>query len=148
MASDDDAVQDREWHRLHDQITELLDRYGKKNAFGKGDYWLVDDNWGWKRHQLEFQNLDLFRAVVIKSLQSLLADFPEWDITVRVDVIGKEKMWPGMGLVISHDEIIDDLKREFLPPEFRTLLYDGARPPKKIDLSDKGYIFRRVLKQD
>lgn len=63
---------------------------------------------------------------IVKSLQALLADYPEWEITVRVDVPGKEKSWPGMGPIIACDEIIDELRREYLPPEFRTFIYDGG----------------------
>ena len=113
---------------LHDQITRTLNQYGVKNAFGKGDYWLLDDNWGWERQQVEVQNLNLLRPHVIKELQTLLAKYPNWDITVRVDVPGKEKIWPGMCVIIYHDEIIDELQREFFPEEFRNMTYEGGRP--------------------
>lgn len=141
------SVQDKDWQVLHDRITATLNRFGKKDAFGKGDYWLVDDNWGWELHQLEFQNLELLRPQVIKSLQALLADFPRWEISVRVDAIGKEKEWPNMGLMVSGDEIIDGLQRQHLPPEVR-FVYEGSKPPKTIDPNDKRDIFRRALKQE
>lgn len=123
MASDKEAIQEAEWSRLHDLITETLNRFGHKDAFGKGDYWLLDDNWGWYRHQLEVPNLDLLKPHVIKALQALLANYPNWDITVRVDVPGKEKIWPGMGIIIYPDEIVDELQRDFLPQEFRNFHY-------------------------
>jgi hypothetical protein len=78
-------------------------------------------------HQLEFQNLALFYPTCIKALQALLIDFPDWEITVRVDVPGTEKKWPGMGIIIASDEIIDELQRDYLPPEFRDLKYEGSR---------------------
>jgi hypothetical protein len=40
MNIDDNAIQEREWQLLHDQVTAVLDRFGQKNAFRKGDYWL------------------------------------------------------------------------------------------------------------
>lgn len=123
MSSENELVQEAEWSRLHNLITEALDQFGKKNAFREGDYWLLDDNWGWRRHQLEVQNLELLRPHVIKALQALLADFPNWDMTVRVDVPGKEKVWPGMGVIIYPDQIVDELQRDFLPPEFRGIHY-------------------------
>jgi hypothetical protein len=123
VMTDKRAVQEAEWQVLHDRVTETLDRFGKKNAFGEGDYWLVDDNWGWRRHQVEVQNLNLLRPSVIKALQTLLADCPNWDITVRVDVPGKENEWPGMGLIVYRDEIVDELRRDFLPDEFRGIAY-------------------------
>ena len=123
MSNEDEVVQEAEWSRLFNLITEALDQFGKKNAFREGDYWLLDDNWGWRRHQLEVQNLELLRPHVIKRLQALLIDFPNWDMTVRVDVPGKEKVWPGMGVIIYPSEIVDELKRDFLPPEFRNIRY-------------------------
>jgi hypothetical protein len=90
---------------------------------------LLDENWGWNRQQLEFQNLALLEPRIIHSLRALLVDYPDWDITVRIDVPGTEGKWPGMGLLISHTEIIDDLHREYFPPEFRDFLYEGSRKP-------------------
>ena len=127
MSTEELTQQDKEWLILHDRITETLDRFGQKNAFGRGDYWLLDDNLGLHRMELEFQNLSLFQPHIIKSLQALLVDYPDWEITVRVDVPGKEKSWPGMGLIVACDEIIDQLQRDYLPPEFRNFTYEGGQ---------------------
>src|SRR5437879_6094530 len=129
MTSDLDARQEAEWRVLHDRITETLGRFGKKDAFGKGDYWLLDDNWGTWRQEIEAQNLNLLQPHIVKLLQALLADYPDWEITVRVDVLGKENVWPGMGLVIHDDGIIDDLRREFLPEEFHNIVYESTKRP-------------------
>lgn len=121
--ADASAQQEDEWQRLHDLITQTVDRYGIKDAVGEGDYWLYDDNLGWYRHQLEFQNLGLFRPEVVKSIQVLLADFPDWDITIRVASPNLDKSAPGMGLVVSCDKIDDELQRQYLPEEFRNYVY-------------------------
>src|SRR5262245_57490817 len=110
--------QERDWQVLHDRIDGLLQNYGRKNAFREGDYWLLDENWGRHRQELEIQNLDLFRPTIVKSLQALLSDYPTWYITAQVDVPGKEDTWPGMGIIIHPNEIVDELKREFLPTAF------------------------------
>jgi hypothetical protein len=120
-----DTNREREWQILHDRITELLDRYGRKNAFGEGDYWLLDDHLGPRRQELEIQNLNLFRPHIVKLLQALLADFPDWHITAQVDVRGKEGIWPGMGIVIYPNEVVDELQRDFLPEEFRNIEYNS-----------------------
>jgi hypothetical protein len=49
--------------------------------------------------------------------------YPDWYITIRVAVPGKEKIWPGMGLIIYSDEVIDELRRDFLPAEFRDVFF-------------------------
>lgn len=146
MPNDADLTQENEWQILHDRITETLNRFGKGDALGKGDYLLVDDNWGPQWHQLEFQNLYLLQPAVINALQALLVDYPEWKITICASVMAPRSMWPPFDLTIRFDEIIDDLPREYLPEQFQHFVYEGAHPSKKVDLNDKSYIFRRALK--
>lgn len=123
MSIDVDVKQQRDWQLLHDAISGVVDLYGVKNPFGKGDYWLLDENWGRYSQQLEFQNLDLFQPVLLAALQNLLHSFPGWYITIRVDVVGKEDTWPGMGVIVYRDRIIDDLRRDFLPLGFPSDLF-------------------------
>jgi hypothetical protein len=146
MTQSGESRRELEWRSLHDRIDETLDPYGKKDPVGEGDYWLVEDDLGQYRQWLEIQNLELLRPSVIKALQALLVDYPDWEIMFRVDVLGKENEWPAMGLIIHDDEIIDDLRREFLPLPFRSFVYEGAKPLKTIDMDDRRDIFRRALK--
>jgi hypothetical protein len=111
------------WQRLHDRATRVLDAFGKKDYRGRADYWIVDDDWGLNFIRVEAQNLQMFRPVVIEKLKQLLVDFPGWHIAVRVDAPGKEESWPLMGLLIFPDRVIDHLKREYLPEEFRAWQY-------------------------
>jgi hypothetical protein len=129
MASDLRTRQEAEWQILHDRVAEVLERHGKIDAFGKGDYWLVDENLGLWRQKVEVQNLNLLKPSIVKQLQDLLADYPDWEITVRVDIVGQEDTLPPMGLLIASDELFDDLQRDFLPPEFRNFTYPGSKPP-------------------
>lgn len=121
------AEQQRDWQVLHDAVTRVIDRYGTKSPLRQGDYWLLDENWGRYSQQLEFQNLDLFHPIILQLLQNLLQLFPDWHITIRVDVVGKEDIWPGMGVIIYRDRIVDDLNRDFLPSKFRNVMF-GETP--------------------
>ena len=132
MTSDIRARQKAEWQILHDRILETLSLLGKEDYLGREDYLLVDDDWGDWRQKLEVQNLNLLQPHVVKGLQSLLQGYPDWDIMFRVSPLGTENIWPAMGLIIRDDVIIDDLKREFLPEEFRNFRYEGSRPSDRI----------------
>jgi hypothetical protein len=51
----------------------------------------------------------------------LLIGYPNWEIVIA----------PGRefgGLVLRNDEIVDGLRRENLPEEFKMLEYEGSRP--------------------
>jgi hypothetical protein len=130
MASELDARQDAEWEVLHDRVAKLLVRYGKIDFSPGADFWLVDENLGWWRQIIELHNLTLLDPAIIKQMQDLLADYPDWEILVRVVLDGQEDI--AMGLIIANDEIIDDLQRDLLPTEFRNLTYPGSKRPKNL----------------
>lgn len=120
-----DDAHERIWQRLHDKATKVLDAFGKKDYRGRADYWIVDDDLGLDFIRIEAQNLQMFRPVVVARLKQVLVDFPGWHIAVRVDVPGTEETWPLMGILIFRDRVIDHLKREYLPAEFRQITYEG-----------------------
>lgn len=117
------SQQEREWVLLYDRISGYLQPLGTESPLGEGDYWILDENWGQYLHRIEIQNLDLLQPSVVKGLQALLSDFVDWEIAVAVDVPEKQTRWPGMGLVISKDGVVDELRREFLPKYVRDFRY-------------------------
>jgi hypothetical protein len=124
----DDEIRDRIWTKLYRRIVNLLRRYGKEDAIGEGDFWVVDDNYGWRRHTVYVNNLKLLSPNIVASLRSFLDNLPDWAIVLSLDVPGKEKSWPPMGVTIRKHEIIDGLQREYLPESFRTFVIPGSRP--------------------
>jgi len=133
MSDGDMTLQEREWGELYDRISALLQQFGRVNPLRKGDYWLVNENWGIHQHKLEIQNLRLIGTDVIKSLQKILGKFPDWEIIVAVDIPGKEELWPSMGLTIRQEEIVDGLQRQYLPDAYQQIVYDTARPASMWD---------------
>lgn len=116
-----------QWNLLYDQVAVLLGRYGKADSFGRGDYLIVDDNYGWNRISVAIQNLHILNPEIVRNLQSLLTNLQEWEIVMAVDVPGTEVNWPRMGLTIRRNEIIDGLQRQYFPDEFRSFAYPGSR---------------------
>jgi len=102
-------------------------RWGVDEPLGNGDYLIVDDNYGWRRQKVEVHNLKMLKAEIVKALQALLKDFPNWTIVMAVDIPGKEH-WPVMGFTIRPHGIIDGLLRKVLPEEFLFLKIPGSRP--------------------
>jgi hypothetical protein len=122
MAGELRAQQDREWAIRYDQIKSVLLQHGEADdGAEQKDFLLVDDNLGLYRHRVETNKLQLVQPVVVKSLQKLLMGYPNWEIVVA---LGREFG----GLVIHDDEIIDGLRRENLPEEFKMIEYGGSRP--------------------
>jgi hypothetical protein len=67
----ENSEQEREWQILHDRIVNVVERFGRRDAFEDGDHWLLDDNWGRYRQELEVQNLKLLQPHIIKSLRRI-----------------------------------------------------------------------------
>ncbi len=126
--SDWDSEQVDIWNRFYQEVADLLAKYGIENPIGDGDYWINEDNYGWRRISVGVQNLSLFRPEVVTALRGLLDAYPDWEIAVAVDVLGTEKSWPLMGVTIRKREIVDGLQRQYLPEEFRRYQYADSRP--------------------
>lgn len=124
MSGDDDLEEtrahERVWKMLFDKAEAVMKDFARQGMVGESDYWLVDEDWGWDVLQIELP-LSLAWPSIAKKLQLVLARYPEWRITIRL--AGREQGWPGMGIVISSDGIIDDLKREYFPVEYRSMSF-------------------------
>jgi hypothetical protein len=128
VASNDEERQGEEWDALYARIKTLLSHWGVEDYIGRSDYFIVDDNYGYRRQTIEIHNLKMLNPKIVDSLRGVLKDFPGWEIVVVVDIPGKEKAWPPMGVTVRGKEIIDGLQRQYLPDEFRNVYYFGARP--------------------
>jgi len=121
MSEDDlEKAHERTWKRLCDEAEEILKDLVREGIIGDSDYWLVDEDWGWDVLQIELP-LTLVWTSLAGRLQAILVRYPEWWITIRV--ADRPEGWPGMGVVVSRDRIIDDLKREFLPANLRDMTF-------------------------
>jgi hypothetical protein len=69
----------------------------------------------------------LLAPAVVKLLQNTLADFPGWEIVVALYLKEKGYSWPNMGLTIRPHEIIDELQRQYFPPQHQCIRYEGTR---------------------
>lgn len=107
-----------EWKRIYAALVALMSTRGTNDAFGEGDYWVVDDDYGNRELSIIVNNLGLISQELIGAIQSELADFEKWVVRVGVVSLAPGTEWPEMEIVITRDQITDKLKREFLPQEF------------------------------
>jgi hypothetical protein len=128
MENDDDDEQIRVWEILYARLKDTLDEFGREDWLGHGDYWIISDNWGTSQHKVYIDNLDFLAPSIVKLLQRILADFPDWEIVVAIDFKDKGLSWPNMGLTIRAHEIIDELQRQYFPPPAASAAIDGPNP--------------------
>ena len=116
------------WLVLYKRLLSYLGKFGRDDAFGKGDFWVRDEQWGAIEHVVLIFNLDLLAVPIISKIQQFLADLPEWTVLLVIDVVGKEKEWPRMGVTVRQHEILDDLARSYLPERLQRMRIPGSRP--------------------
>ena len=120
----DDSEEDQQheliWRKLFDETETVLKDFAHRRLIGPDDYWLVDEDWGWNILQVELPLSQAWPALV-RELQTLLSRYRDWRIAIRS--ADRPKGWPGMGVIVAHDGIIDDLKREYFSVEFRGMTF-------------------------
>ena len=122
---------EKEWKELYERIKAVLQPYGEDDIDG-GDFYVVDEIFESYVHQVEMHQLDMLQPKVIKSLQGVLAGYPDWEIEISVSIPkAKISIDPGEGLTLRDDAIIDGLDRKLLPKEYRDFVYEGSRPRRK-----------------
>lgn len=118
-----------QWDALYEVIASTLAPYGVESATtDSGDYWIVDRPYGYDQHNVNISNLRMLDPEIVYSLQGVLKEFPGWEIFITVYVPSSERdRWPDMGLIIREHEIIDGLQRQYFPPEYQSIQYEGSR---------------------
>jgi hypothetical protein len=128
MAKNDQVKHKKEWRELYERITGVLQKFGANEEAGVGDYFVIDDIIDPYTHLLQIQRLHMLRPEIMSALQRVLVGFPDWQI--KVFVISPEEKTiidPENGLLLRSDGIIDTLDRTMLPPQYRSLQYEGSR---------------------
>jgi hypothetical protein len=74
---------DEEWQKLLEELTAELGCVGKNDAFGDGDYWIVDDDWGGHHQKICITRPSFFSKDFTSRVQELLKRrFPNWGVFV------------------------------------------------------------------
>lgn len=126
-----DEEQAREWDELYRRMLKVMSPLGREDCCGRGDYWILDENWGpgCLQQKILIFNLKMIRPEIIRALRNQLDEYPHWEVVIAIAVEAEEgASWPEMGLYVRHHEIIDGLKREYFPPEYQGFQYEHARP--------------------
>ncbi len=126
--SEENEARERVWADLYHKVVGLLGQFGNESPFTGGDFFVVDDDYGWRRIIVYVFDLKMLNPQIVAAIRGLLANLPDWEVVYALDVPGKETIWPDMGLTIRKDEIIDGLRREFLPEPYKTIVIPGSRP--------------------
>jgi len=138
MNTRSDEQREKKWKELYTRTKHALQPFGKDDEAG-GDYFVLDLVPNDNVQMVELHRLHMLRPAIIKSLQRLLLDFPDWQIEICA-ICPEERTIIDVefGLILSSKGIIDALDRESLPEKYRFVYENSRRPPPGFKLPDPG----------
>ena len=93
------------WKFAYDHLLIHLSQRGRNDAFGEGDFWLVDDDWGEGSQKICIFNPDILTKIFISNVQRLLVDKGiESEVLVQLEVDGA----PPEGVRITQFAVQED----------------------------------------
>lgn len=76
---------DLEWSELYGALGDVLRSFGVENAFGDGDYWIVDDNWGDPSHKVCVSRASFIMPALLAAVQNSLTGYQAWRVLLQID---------------------------------------------------------------
>jgi hypothetical protein len=111
---------DRETRALYESLSQLLSRRGTSDAFGKGDYWIVDDGWVPRSHKVCVFNVQFLAPKLAQEVQQLLKhDFSECVVWFQIEIAEPGVDVPLPGIRVFADRIEHDWDRDKLRSIFK-----------------------------
>lgn len=95
----------QEWSALYAALSDLLPRFGNEDPYGKGDYWLVDDDWGDVAHKICVARQALMTAKLVRTIQNQLLGMPHWRVLIQVDEEVHGAPASSTGITVFYDRI-------------------------------------------
>jgi hypothetical protein len=82
----------KEWESLYEELMTILERHGKHDPFGDGDYFLVDDCYSSPQHKVERTSSHGFTPSLVAEVQTLLKRYNRpWEVIFALPAVeGKD----------------------------------------------------------
>ena len=98
-------ARDEEWASLYESLKTALAQLGREDAFGDGDYWLVDDDYGGTAQKLCVHKLTYLSSPLIATIQAALKRFPGCHVLVQLETEIDGQPTPPEGIVIYPNHV-------------------------------------------
>jgi hypothetical protein len=112
--------EDRDTRALYASLEQLLGTRGTSNAFGKGDYWIVDDSWVPRSHKVCIFNIEFLTQQLAQEVQLLLKQkFLACQVWFQIEVVEPGVPIPLPGIRVFADRIEQDWDRDKMRSTFK-----------------------------
>jgi hypothetical protein len=115
-------AEDRDTRELYTSLDELLGKHGKSNAFGDGDYWIVDDSWVPCSHKVCVFQIEFLTPQLAMEVRQLLEErFPTCQVWFQIEVDEPGVPIPLPGIRVFSNRVEQDWNGS----EMRAMFKDG-----------------------
>ena len=112
--------EDRDTRALYASLEQLLGARGTSNAFGKGDYWIVEDSWAPRSHKVCIFNIEFLTPQLAEEVQQLLKQqFLACQVWFQIEVVEPGVLIPLPGIRVFADRIEQDWDRDKMRSIFK-----------------------------
>ena len=98
-------VRSDEWQALYDALHSALAPLGTEDAYGKGDYWLVDDDYGDTTQKLCVWRPSFLQPSLIHLFQKTLGGYTRWRLMVQLEVEVDGQLDTSNGFTVYPDKV-------------------------------------------
>jgi hypothetical protein len=110
----------RKTRELYESLEHLLSAHGKSDAFGNGDYWIVDDGWAPLSHKVCIFTIEFLTPRLAAEVQGLLKEkFPAYAVWFQIEVLEPGVEIPLPGIRVFADRIEHDWDRDRMRSLFK-----------------------------
>jgi len=103
------------WRELYSLLRALCLRSGVESPYGKGDFWIVDDDWGGQLHKICVFRISFITKRLVGDIQALLqTQFADWGVMFQLEILNAVETIPPEGLVVYADAIEEAWDRDLL----------------------------------
>lgn len=103
---DFDELQNEEWTKLYDELQQLLARHGREDAFGEGDFWVVDDNYGSPQHKVCVSRASFLTKIMASEVQQKIRTYSlPWEVIFAFDPRDERLDSADLGILVRKTDI-------------------------------------------
>lgn len=99
-----EAIDHNEWKLLYEAVRAVCAKHGTEDPYGKGDYWVVDDNWGGVSQKLVVSSPTFLTPTLVAQLADCIARTQLYGAQI---LVGLELNVPGGKLPLMMGLMID-----------------------------------------
>lgn len=101
------AARLHQWRAVYDSLSESVAKLGVEDPYGKGDYWVVDDDYGDATQKICVHRKSFLVPELLTAIQASLRSFPGWRVMLQIEFPIKGVPANFSGLVV-HAQAIEE----------------------------------------